>query len=63
MIRTFGAAALALALLAGVASAPLAQPAASHQPSLGAWGYDLAGRDPAVKPGDDFFRFANGVAI
>ena len=26
----------------------------------GAWGFDAAGEDPSVKPGDDFFRFANG---
>ena len=63
MIRTFGAATLAFALLAGVASAPLAQPGAPHQPSLGAWGYDLAGRDPSVAPGNDFFRYANGAYL
>src|SRR5215831_6000499 len=27
----------------------------------GAWGFDLAGRDRATKPGDDFFRYANGT--
>jgi putative endopeptidase len=27
----------------------------------GAWGFDLAGMDAATKPGDDFFRFANGT--
>ena len=27
---------------------------------LGEWGVDLANRDEAVKPGDDFFRYANG---
>src|SRR5262249_46502346 len=27
----------------------------------GAWGLDLAGMDTAKKPGDDFFRFANGT--
>src|SRR5215472_8589158 len=27
----------------------------------GAWGFDLAGRDMATKPGDDFFRYANGT--
>ena len=29
----------------------------------GAWGFDLAGMDPATRPGDDFFRFANGTWI
>jgi len=26
----------------------------------GAWGVDLAGMDPSVKPGDDFFKYVNG---
>jgi putative endopeptidase len=26
----------------------------------GPWGFDLAGRDPAVSPGQDFFEYANG---
>ena len=30
-------------------------------PSFGTWGFDLAGRDASVHPGDDFFRFANGA--
>ena len=30
-------------------------------PSIGAWGFDLTTMDKAVKPGDDFFRYANGV--
>ena len=45
-------------LLAG--TAPLAaqqRPAARYAP----WGVDLATRDLAVKPGDDFNRYANGV--
>jgi putative endopeptidase len=59
---------LAALLLAG--AAPLvAQPAhpAGHGPAVpaagkaryGAWGVDLAARDPAIKPGDDFWRHAN----
>ncbi|MEP6634328.1 MAG: M13-type metalloendopeptidase, partial [Luteimonas sp.] len=32
-------------------------------PQYGAWGFDLAGADPATKPGDDFFRYANGTWI
>ena len=32
-------------------------------PHYGTWGFDLAGRDTAVAPGDDFFRYANGTAI
>jgi putative endopeptidase len=30
-------------------------------PSYGAWGLDLSGRDTSVKPGDNFYRFANGL--
>ena len=29
----------------------------------GTWGFDLAGMDSATKPGDDFFRYANGTWI
>ncbi len=29
-------------------------------PQYGTWGFDAAGGDPATKPGDDFFRYANG---
>ena len=28
---------------------------------LGDWGVDLSARDESVKPGDDFFRYANGT--
>ncbi len=46
---------------AGPASAPAtAQTAAGPAPELGAFGIDLSSRDPATRPGDDFFRFANG---
>lgn len=30
-------------------------------PRIGEWGYDLTAMDSAVKPGDDFFRYANGT--
>src|SRR6266576_7359327 len=29
----------------------------------GAWGFDLSGADTASKPGDNFFRYANGTWI
>src|SRR5947209_18734548 len=29
----------------------------------GSWGFDLAGMDKNTKPGDDFFRYANGTWI
>jgi putative endopeptidase len=34
--------------------------AADPAPQYGSWGFDLAGADQATKPGDDFFRYANG---
>ena len=49
------AAATALVLACGAARAE--PPALKY----GAWGFDLAGQDKAVKPGDDFFRYANGA--
>ena len=35
----------------------------TEAPKYGTWGFNMAGRDTAVKPGDDFFRFANGKAV
>ncbi len=29
-------------------------------PELGSFGVDLSSRDLTIKPGDDFFRYANG---
>jgi putative endopeptidase len=31
------------------------------QPVYGTWGFDAAGADLAVRPGNDFFRYANGT--
>ena len=36
-----------------------AAPAAAH-PQIGAFGFDLAGMDRSVAPGDSFYRYANG---
>jgi len=44
----------ALVLAAGLGAQEPARPV------YGAWGLNLAGMDATVKPGDDFFRFANG---
>ena len=30
-------------------------------PHYGTWGFDAAGMDRSVKPGDDFYKFANGT--
>lgn len=66
LLATGAAAALALSL--GPAQAqPVAVkptgPAAAESlasPKYGTWGFDLAGMDRSVKPGDDFYKFANG---
>ena len=39
----------------------LAATHASAGPRFGTWGYDLTARPPGEKPGDDFFRYANGA--
>ncbi len=31
------------------------------KPQYGAWGFDIEGADFATRPGDDFFRYANGT--
>src|SRR5512140_1480655 len=51
-----------------VAPAPAEAPAMSaaelaHAPRMGTWGFDLAGRDPAVAPGQDFYAYANGAYL
>ena len=60
-----GAAASALALTAGIAhaqqpatTAPASAPA---KPTYGSYGFDAAGMDLSVKPGDDFYDYANGT--
>lgn len=35
----------------------------SKAPRMGPWGFDMAGRDTAVKPSDDFYDYANGVYL
>lgn len=60
---------IVVALTGGAASAQDApaqhshgMPGAAHSP-FGAWGFDLAGRDTSVKPGDDFNEYANGTYL
>jgi putative endopeptidase len=46
---------------AAAASVPAAAPAAaSNRAAIGAFGLDLTAGKPQVKPGDDFFAYANG---
>jgi putative endopeptidase len=39
---------------------PVAAPAAPHA-EIGAWGFDRAGMDTSVAPGQDFYKFASGA--
>lgn len=59
------AGALAIAVAGGaVARQPADQataPAASTKPQFGTFGFDEAGMDRSVAPGDDFYAFANGT--
>src|SRR5689334_7959782 len=48
---------LALSVLALAACSPTA----SKPPAAQATGVDVAGMDKTVKPGDDFFAYANGA--
>jgi putative endopeptidase len=65
-IMLCGAASLGLAALsapawsAGHKPSPRVEVPASKKPQIGTWGFDLAGMDRSVKPGDNFFDFANG---
>ncbi|HVV85544.1 MAG TPA: M13 family metallopeptidase [Kofleriaceae bacterium] len=57
-------AAILLAAAACGSDAPAPQsPSTSDRPhaEIGAWGFDLAGEDPSVSPGADFYKFANGT--
>jgi putative endopeptidase len=54
-MKTRAAFLIAVLSLAGA----FAQPSA--KPQYGAWGFDTDGADLKAKPGDDFFRYANGA--
>lgn len=49
----------ALAACVGLGAATGGQSAPT--PVLGAWGVDLSGMDNSIRPGDDFFDYANGT--
>src|ERR1700754_3114097 len=61
-ILLLAGAAAALNFAAGAAWSADAPDAAVSlaSPKYGTWGFDLSGMDRSVKPGDDFFKFANG---
>jgi putative endopeptidase len=45
--------------VAAAAAGPVAAPG-SAAPQIGSFGFDLAGMDRSVEPGDNFYAFANG---
>ncbi len=49
---------LSIALLATVPASAAAPPAHA---AIGAFGIDLAGSDPAIRPGEDFYRYGGGT--
>ncbi len=51
------------ALAAVLAAAVSTMALAADKPQYGTWGFDSAGADMKVRPGDDFFRYANGAWI
>ncbi len=55
------AATAAVGLHAQMASPTRPAAAAAAGPQIGAWGFDEAGVDPAVAPGDDFYGYAGGA--
>jgi putative endopeptidase len=69
MVRLF-ALALATTAMVGATQAPPPSPpalqapaAAAGRPEYGAFGFDTAGMDKSVTPGDDFFDYANGTWV
>ena len=58
-----GAAAVCLLAAASSASAADAPKPSLETPHYGTWGFDPSARDLSVKPGDDFFLYANGNAL
>jgi putative endopeptidase len=51
-----------LEMMFAAADAPTGGDATSlESPHYGTWGFDVSGVDRSVKPGDDFYKFANGL--
>src|SRR4029453_14537229 len=48
------------AIFAQARGAEGSEAASLASPKYGTWGFDATGMDLSVKPGDDFFRYANG---
>ncbi len=60
-MKTFWLAATAATAL--LAATPTFAADLTQTPRLGAWGFDLSGRDTAKRPGDSLFDHANGLYI
>jgi putative endopeptidase len=63
-VATLSIAGVSTTVIAADAAAPIASVPVddlAKAPRMGTWGFDLSGQDKSVKPGDDFFRYANGV--
>ncbi len=59
-IAAFIVSGLGVAVVAKPAAKPVAAAKAAAKPAFGTFGMDVAGMDKTVKPGDDFYKFANG---
>jgi putative endopeptidase len=66
MVRLL-ALALASTALVGATQAPpaatAAAPTSAARPQYGSFGFDIAGMDRSIAPGDDFFGYANGTWV
>ncbi len=61
LIALLPAALLAQSIPPSPPTAAPAAPPASDRPTYGTFGFDAAGMDRSVKPGDDFYAYANGT--
>ena len=48
---------------ASTAATTAAAASLTETPRMGPWGFDMAGRDTAIAPGKDFFKYANGAYV
>jgi putative endopeptidase len=48
-------------LLPSIAEGAAGDVTSLESPKYGAWGFDLSGMDTSAKPGEDFYKFANGA--
>jgi len=60
MLERLSAALTVVAALSGAACSHAPPQPAAPPAQIGPWGLDLAARDTSVKPGDDFYRYAEG---